>query len=138
MEDKITCFKVNWYNWQEHCVADVVEEEIAIYRKGNRVVFRKFNGYGDLCFCEIVRIKKDKTDAFFNFLEKVYGEWETDYCVPVFDGSKWKIRVWHSSHKIDKVCGTVKRFPYKMEIEQFIRSCIVDKNSTIAPKIFGF
>lgn len=45
--------------------------------------------------------------------------------------------MWHSSHKIKKVCGTVEYPPHGEKIEKYMRSFIEDGKSVIEPKMFG-
>ena len=137
MKDKITCFKLNWYDCRLSCADFIVQEEITIYRRGNRLVFKELNGYGVICSCEIVHIEGDKAEEFFDFLEKICNKWEDDYRVEVCDGSEWKVRMWHSSHKVRTVWGTIEYPPNGKKIEEYIRSFIVDGKSLIEPKIFG-
>lgn len=137
MKDRITCFKLNWYDWGLCCAEDAVQEEITVYLNTCCLVIKELNGYGVICSCEIIHIEKEKTEAFFNFLEKIYDEWKSDYTVEVCDGSAWKVRMWHSSRKVKKVCGTVEYPPHGKKIEKYIRSFIVDGKSNSEPRIFG-
>ena len=137
MKDRITCFKLNWYDCGLSCAEDRVQEELTIYRNDNYMVIKELNGYGVICSCKIIHIEKEKVDTFFFFLEKISNEWESDYKVLVCDGSSWKIRMWHSSHRIKKICGTIKYPPHGKEIEKYIRSFIADSKECIAPIIFG-
>lgn len=137
MKDKITCFKLNWYDCGLCYVEDTVQEEIIVYRNDNLLVFRELNGYGVICSCEIIHAKPDAIEAFFAFLEKIGDDWQTDYKVEVCDGSEWKVRMWHSSHKVKKVCGTVEYPPHGKRIEKYIRSIIEDGRSLIDPRLFG-
>ena len=137
MKDKITCFKLNWYDCGLCCAEDAVQEEIIVYRNDNLLVFRELNGYGVICSCEIIHVKPDAIETFFAFLEKIDDEWQTDYKVEVCDGSEWKVRMWHSSHKVKKICGTVEYPPHGKKIEKYIRSFIEDGRSLIDPQLFG-
>ena len=137
MKDKITCFKLNWYDCSLCCAEDAVQEEITVYRNDNLLVFRELNGYGVICLCEIIHVNPDTIETFFAFLEKIGDEWQTDYNVEVCDGSEWKVRMWHSSHKIKKICGTVEYPPHGKRIEKYIRSIIEDGRSLIEPQLFG-
>ena len=137
MKDKITCFKLNWYDCGLCCPEDMLQEEVTIYRNDSRLVFKELNGYGVICSCQIVHIEGRKVAEFFDLLEKIYNEWEPDYKVEACDGSKWKARIWHSSHKIKTVCGTIESPPSREKIEKYIRSFIADANSPIEPKMFG-
>ena len=137
MKDKITCFKLNWYDCGLTCAEFTVQEEITIYRKNAYMVFKELNGYGVICSCEIIHIEPVEVEKFFDFLERIYDEWETDYKVFVCDGSEWKVRMWHSSHKVKKVCGTVEYPPHGKKIEKYIRSFIENGTSIIDPKMFG-
>ena len=103
----------------------------------NLMVFKELNGYGVVCSCEIIHIESDKVAKFFDFLEKTCDEWESDYKVQVCDGSEWKVRMWHSSHKVKTVCGTVEHPPNGKKIEKHLRSFVVDAKSLIEPKLFG-
>lgn len=137
MKSKITCFKLNWYNCGLCCGEDVVQEEVTVYRNNNRLVFKELNGHGIICSCKIIQIEKDKGKAFFGFLEKTYDKWEDDYTVDGCDGSEWVVRLWHSSHKVKKICGTADYPPNGKKIEKYIRSFIIDASSIITPKLFG-
>ena len=137
MKDRITCFKLNWYDCGLCCAEDTVQEEIIVYRNDNLLVFRELNGYGVICSCEIIHAKPDTIKTFFAFLEKIDDEWQTDYKVEVCDGSEWKVRMWHSSHKVKKICGTVAYPPHGKRIEKYIRSIIEDGRSLIDPQLFG-
>ena len=103
MKDKITCFKLNWYDCGLCCADDMVQEEITVYRNNNLMVFKELNGYGVICSCEIIHIEPVEVEKLFDFLERIYDKWENDYKVEVCDGSEWKVRMWHSSHKIKTV-----------------------------------
>ena len=137
MKDKITCFKLNWYDCGLCCVEGMVQEEVTIYRNNNLMVFKELNGYGVICSCEIIHIGRDNVTKFFDFLEKNCNEWGNNYKVPVCDGSEWKVRMWHSSHKVKKVCGTVEYPPNGKKIEKYIRSFIEDAKSLAEPRLFG-
>ena len=79
MKDRITCFKLNWYDCGLSCAEDRVQEELTIYRNDNYMVIKELNGYGVICSCTIIHIEKEKVDAFFSFLEKISNKWENDY-----------------------------------------------------------
>ena len=137
MNDKITCFKLNWYDCGLCCADDILQEEITIYRKDNYLVFKELNGYGVICSCEIIHLESDKVADFFDYLDGIFDEWENDYKVEVCDGSEWKIRMWHGSHKVKMVCGTVEYPPHGKKIEKYLRAFIDDSTSIIAPRMFG-
>lgn len=137
MNDKITCFKLNWYDCGLCCADDAVQEEITVYRNNNYMVFKELNGYGVICSCEIIHIQREILNEFFDFLEIIHDEWKNDYKVEVCDGSAWEVRMWHSSHKVKKVCGTIKYPPHGKKIEKYIRSFVADGKSVIEPKMFG-
>lgn len=137
MNDRITSFKLNWYDCGLCCADDMVQEEIIIHRNDNLLVYKGLNGYGVTCSCELIHIESKAAEEFFTFLQDTCGEWESDYGVEVCDGSEWKVRMWHSSHKVTKICGTVEYPPHGKEIEQYIRSFIKDGKSHISPNLFG-
>jgi hypothetical protein len=137
MDDRITCFKLNWYDCGLSCADSVLNEEITIYRNNSCMVFKQLNGYGVVCSCEIIHVEQDRLQKFFGFLEQTYNEWESDYMVEVCDGSRWEVRMWHSSHKVKKVCGTVEYPPHGKKIERFIRSFIDAGNGAFEPILFG-
>lgn len=137
MKDRITCFKLHWYDWGLCCADDAVQEEITVYRNKNILVFKELNGYSVICSCEIVNIAQNQAEEFFAFLEKVSEELQEDYSVEVCDGSAWKLRMWHSSRKVKKVCGTIAYPPHGKEIENYIRSFIADGKSISKPRMFG-
>ena len=137
MNYKITCFKLNWYDCGLSCAENIVQEEITVYRNNSYLVFKELNGYGVICSCEIIHIDNDRVADFFSFLEKTCDKWETDYKVEVCDGSEWKVRMWLSSHKILKFCGTIEYPPNGKKIEKYIQSFIMDGKNVIEPKLFG-
>ena len=137
MKDRITCFKLNWYNCGLCCADDMVQEEVTIYRKNSLMVFKELNGYGVTCSCELIHIEKVKLEKFFAFLERNEDKWESDYKVAVCDGSTWTVRMWHSSHKLKKIDGTIDYPPLGKKIEKFIRSFIEEDKSIIEPNLFG-
>ena len=137
MNDRITCFKLNWYACGLSCGEDIVQEEITIYRKDNYMSIKELNGYGVICSCKIIHIANDKVYDFFCLLEKISNEWESDYRELVCDGSSWEIRMWHSSHRIKKVCGTIKYPPHGKKLEKYIRSFIADSGEDIELVVFG-
>ena len=137
MKDRITCFKLNWYDCGLSCAEDMVQEEITIYRNDNYMAIKELNGYGVICSCKIIYIEREKVEAFFGFLEKISKELHDDYRVLVCDGGSWKIRMWHSSHRIKKICGTIKYPPHGKKIEKYIRSFITDSKASIEPIMFG-
>ena len=49
MIDKITCFKLNWYDCGLYCAEDMVQAEITVYRNDNLLVFKELNEYGVVC-----------------------------------------------------------------------------------------
>ena len=137
MKDRITCFKLNWYDCGLSCAEDMVQEEITVYRKDHYMTIKELNGYGVICSCKILHVEKEKVDAFFGFLEKISNEWENDYNVLVCDGSSWEVRMWHSSHRIKKVCGTIQYPPHGKKIEKYIRSFITGSKENMGPVMFG-
>ena len=134
MKDKITCFKLNWYDCGLCSAEYAVQEEITIYRKDGYMVSKELNGYGVICSCEIIRIDQGKVNEFFDFLENISDEWESDYKVPVCDGSEWKVRMWHSSRKVKTFCGTVEYPPNGRDIEEYISSFILCGKSTVSSR----
>lgn len=40
MQDRVTCFKLNWYNCGLCCVEEIVQEEITVYRNENLLVYK--------------------------------------------------------------------------------------------------
>lgn len=137
MKDRITCFKLNWYDCGLTCADNIVQEEVTIYRNDNYMVIKELNGYGVICSSEIIHIDNDRNQEFFEFLEKNCKNWVEDYSVRVCDGSAWKIRMWHSSHKVTKICGTVKYPTNGRKIEKFIRSFLMRGKNNIVPVLFG-
>ena len=137
MTDRITCFKLNWHSWGLCCAEDTVQEELTIYRNKNLLVFKELNGYGVTCSCEIIHIEEQNAEQFFDFLAQCCNEWNDDYWVEVCDGSAWTVRMWHSSHKVRKVSGTIEYPPHGKQIEEYILSFIAAGKSTIEPHMFG-
>ena len=69
MKDKITSFKLNWYDCGLCCADQMVQEEITVYRNNNLMVFKELNGYGVICSCEIIHVENNKVEEFFDFMK---------------------------------------------------------------------
>lgn len=67
MNDRITSFKLNWYDCGLCCADDMVQEEIIIHRNDNLLVFKELNGYGVTCSCELIHIESKATEEFSLF-----------------------------------------------------------------------
>ena len=137
MKDRITCFKLNWYDRGLNCVDSVLQEEITVYRNDRYMAFTELNGYGVICSCKIIHIEKCEIENFFDFLEKTCDKWESDYSEGMCDAGEWVVRMWFSSRKFKKACGTTEYPPNGRKIEKYIRSFIKAGKSTIEPNIFG-
>lgn len=137
MTDRITSFRLHWYNCGCCCVDDILHEEISLYRNQRSLIFRQYDGQNCLISCDCISLDEKDIENFFIFLQETVGKWETDYRIEVCDGSEWEILMWHSSHKVTKVCGTVEYPPEGKKIEQYIHSFIEHGNTFIAPRMFG-
>ena len=56
MPDRITSFKLDWFDCGLCCVDDVVHECITISRNKKQLVFKQLNGYGGVVSTEEIRI----------------------------------------------------------------------------------
>ena len=121
MKDKTTCFKLNRYNCDLDCAEDFAQQEITVYRRDNYMAIKELNEYGVICSCKTIHIEKEKVDSFFNFLEEISEEWESNCKAAVCEGSSWKIRIWYSCHKMKTICGGIKYPPYGEKLEKYIR-----------------
>ena len=137
MNDRITCFKLHWYDCELSSEKCIVQEEIVVYRNDNYLAYKELNRYGVICSCRIIHLAKENADEFFGFLEQISDEWAENYKAEACGRSAWKMRMWHSSHKIKKVCGTVNHPPHGKTVEKYIRSFIMDRDEDIAPMMFG-
>ena len=137
LNDKITTFKLHWYNCSECCADDVNHEIITIYRNKKKMSFLQYNGYDSLINSEQINLNKAEVENFFKFLEKNATHWKSDYRVMVCDGSMWKVQMWHSSHKVTKVDGTIAYPPMGKKIEKYICTFIKNTESLVDPRLFG-
>ena len=137
MPDRITTFELTWENCGCCSAADVVRETISIYRNLNLLIFCEYNGYRKRVGFNRTNIDKKLADDFFSFLEATEQEMNTDYAVEACDGSKWKIRMWHSSHKVTMIYGTIDYPPHGKEIEAHILSFIENATGVMNPQMFG-
>ena len=96
MTDKITSFKLNWYDCGLCCADDAVQEELAIYRNNNYMVFKELNGYGVIRSCEIIHINQDRVKEFFDFLEKTSDKSEFTICAVSFATHRAAVCCMHS------------------------------------------
>ena len=137
MTDRITTFNLHWYDCGLTCAENVVHEEITVYRNKKVLKFVECNGYNERVTSEEIKLDADLVEQFFNYLEINTTRWKTDYRVFVCDGSSWKVRMWHSSHKVTIAKGTVEYPPKGKQIEKYIRSFIENGRSLIDPRLFG-
>lgn len=135
--DRITTFKLHWYDCGLSYGYDVVYEEITVNRNRNKLVFVQYNGFRDEVGSEEIKLNKADVQIFFEFLETNEAKWKTDYSVRVCDGWSWELRMGHSSHRIKKIYGTVEYPPKGKRIEKYIRSFIKKGKSLIHPRMFG-
>ncbi len=141
-KDHITSFKLSWHNNCCIPVEEVAKEEIMLYKSNRLVIFTQRNGSGSLTGAGRVTLNSGDVNEFFDLLETVSADWESDYSVEVCDGSAWKIRMYHSSRKVTKICGTVESPPNSDVIVN--KLCELIKNGknpspefTTEPKFFG-
>lgn len=137
MLNRITSFRLEWYDFGLCCADDVVQERITISRNKKQLVFEQLNGYGNVVSTEEIRIETPLVEDFFDFLEEADGQWETDYRVEVCDGSSWEVLMRDSTHQTRKICGTIDYPPCGPEIEKFIIKVIEEDESLATPIMFG-
>ena len=120
MADKITTFKYHWYNCGLSNADDVQHCEVAIYRNLNLLTILLDNGYKKRVGIKRLKLNKEQTNGFFEFLELNEGNWRSDYRIETCDGSEWTIQLYHSSHKVTKICGSVDNLPQIDEFREHI------------------
>lgn len=87
-----------------------------------------YNGHKERIGNKQAKIDKEQANSFFEFLERDSGNWEPDYHIPVYDGYEWKIQLYHSSHKVTIICGSVDNLPQIDEFrEHFAKLTDVDE-----------
>ena len=137
MSDRITTFKLDWYDCGLCCIEDVVHERLTISRNKNALEFVRFNGRGDPLSSETIGIQQASVDSLFSLLEHLDTHWGTDYRVDVCDGSSWEITVRYSTNKTKHIHGTVEYPPYGPEVENQIRQILRQYQTFLEPIIFG-
>ncbi len=144
VDDRITSLHFNWYNCA--CIADedIAEEYLRLDRKKCELYFTQTKANGKSGEHDRRSFRQTDVEEFFKFLEEKTKEWDNDYSVDVCDGSTWRIKLPHSSHRIDIITGSVEYPPNGREIENEIMSLlakhIIRKNFAIKeihPKLFG-
>lgn len=141
MTDRITQFNLHWYDCGCTCYGEVIHELLQVRRNRSEIVFLQYtapdNRNAIPANVERCKLDKGKVEEFFDFLGKCEPAWSSDYSVEVCDGSEWKMQLWHSSHKVTKICGTVEYPPLGKEIEGYIVSFVKKASWSIVPRIFG-
>ena len=137
MQNRITCFQLNWYNCGLCFAENIVQEEITIDRNDNTVSIKGINGTGVVCSCKTIQADTEKVEEFFNFLEAVYQAWKSDYNILVYDGSAWKMRLLHDANTIKEVQGTIQYPPCGKAIEEHILSLMPSGGESLHPRMFG-
>lgn len=142
-DDRITSLHFYWYN--RDCIDDddIAEEYLRIERRKSEMYYTQTKVNGKSGDFDRKDLSGDRED-FFKFLEEKTKDWKNDYSVDACGGSAWKIKMLHSSHRVEIVTGTVEYPPNGKEIEQAIISLlstrIKRKNfpfNEINPKLFG-
>ena len=134
----ITSLELKWEDWSCHCVYDVSETKIRIYKNTNRIVYEEFDGMGKVLSKQEGQLNKGSGDRFFYILEEINNEItrQSDYSVEVCDGSCWKMKIRHSNNKIQKLNGTVEYPPHGKRIErEMLRLC--EEAEIDDPTLFG-
>lgn len=137
-----TSFRLSWYNNCCISVEEVAEEEIMVYKSKRLLIFTQKNRSGILTGKGRVKLNIKDVEEFFDLLETVSVDWKSDYSVEVCDGFSWKLSMYNSSHKVNKVCGTVESPPNSDVIVNKLRELIKNgKNPspefTTEPRFFG-
>lgn len=136
--ERITAFKLFWYDSLFISPDDRKSEEVSIYRDKGLLVSLKYDGKKNLKRGGgRLKLDKKRVNELFELLEKYETEWEPDYTIRVCDGSSWKILMWHSSHKVTKICGTVEYPPHGKQVEDFIRSLVEGAENQGTLRLFG-
>ena len=136
MKDKITCFKLNWYNFSNHWVYDTNKVSTTVYRKNNLLTVKALNGLKETLSYDKISINEKKVDAFFNYLEEIFEELKDNSDDRILDGSAWTIHIWHGAHKIKKISGRIPPDPFGDKIEAFLHSFVNDSKSDVKLYLF--
>ncbi len=134
----ITYFSLEWYNCGCHCGDDVSSTILIVSSGKKRITYGELNSRGDVLSQQDGPLQASSSRAFFDNLDKIITSWEgrQDFCVPVCDGSCWKITIHLANRKIYRFKGTVEYPPCGREIEQgLLRLC--EEAGVRAPQLFG-
>lgn len=137
MEGRITTFRLQWVSCNLAPSDEIASEEISVYRKNHLMTVRSFNGNGKIIEAECIKTGKAETDKFFDFLKEIRNDLNSDYRIEMCDGSEWTIRMWDSTKKMQKVCGTVGYPPHGKEIEKCLSEFIENARGFSTPIMFG-
>ncbi len=137
MENRVTTFRLQWNNCGLICGDDVVKEEITVRRQNHLMNICSYNGRNELVASERIKIGKEQTDEFFDFLSRIRNDFEADYQVEVCDGSAWTMQIWDSSRRLQKASGTVEYPPHGKEIEKYLTGFLENAKSLSTPEMFG-
>ena len=137
MNEKIVRFKLTWHNWGLIGPNSVHKEEVVLHRNSSNLIYKKLAGGKRVLLNAKVDVESYYINKFFDFLDSIYNDWETDYSVPVCDGSAWDIKLTDLARNNIQIRGTLEYPPHGEQIETFIRQFIDDALCEIQPRLFG-
>ena len=111
---------LEWHNWSGHCVDDLSESRLTIYRNTRRILYEELDGMKRVLSKQNGTFSKFRGERFFSLLETVNTDMNarSGYSVDVSDGSCWVLKIRHSGNKLQTLCGAAEYPPHGWRIEQ--------------------
>ena len=122
----ITYFSLEWQNWSCHPCHGLSSTLLIVSGSKRRITYGELDGRGNVLLQQDGPLQSSSSREFFRLVEEVYNNWngQSDFCVPVCDGSCWKIKIRFSEGAIARIKGTIAYPPNGTAIEQaLVRLC---------------
>ena len=120
----ITYFSLEWQDWSCHPGDALSSTLLIISGSKKKVTYGELDGRGNILFQQDGPLQASDGGTFFALAERIVEQWgdQTDFSVPVCDGSCWKIKVRYNRGKTLKYTGTVAYPPDGQALERALQA----------------
>ncbi len=123
MAKHITSFSIDWQSWDLQR-SDEISRHVTIVNRNKRTVrHQMFDSVSkEPIEDREYQISGEQCDVFFEYLNDKANifEWRDDYCVEVYDGWHWDVRIRFSDNTIKHTEGTLEPPPHGERIASLI------------------
>lgn len=134
----VTYFSLEWQNWSCHPCHDLSSTLLIVSGSKKRITYGELDGRGNVLLQQDGPLQSSSSREFFRLVEEIHNKWngQSDFSVPVCDGSCWKIKIRFSNGVTSRIKGTVGYPPDGKTIEEaLIQLC--NEAGIRQPMLFG-